>query len=235
MSKGEFDAKGTHANTRPRDASTLILIDRAGPEPKVLFGRRHDGHVFMPGRLVFPGGRVDPDDHRIKLAAPLAPYIEARLEACAGTSGRARALAVAAIRELYEETGLCIGEFTGEPPVVVDPTVPFRQLGLKPDLSSLSLVARALTPPGRVRRYDTYFFAADASAITHRIDGVVGADTELVELVWMTLEAARQADLPHITGIVLADIEALLAGGSGSGAQAPFYRFARGIRRRDLF
>jgi 8-oxo-dGTP pyrophosphatase MutT (NUDIX family) len=231
----EFEAPGTHANVRARDASTLILLDRTGSEPKILLGRRHAKHVFMPDRLVFPGGRVDPDDHRIKLAAPLPHSIEQRLVACAGTAGRARALAVAAVRELYEETGLCLGAFDGAPPAQYDAAVPFAKLGLKPDLSKLSLVARALTPPGRVRRYDTYFFAADASLIAHRIQGAVGADTELVELVWLTLAAAREQDLPTITRMVLADMEGQMATGASPDAPAPFYRFSRGIRRRDLF
>ncbi len=128
----EFEAPGTHANIRARDASTLILLDRSGPQPKILLGRRHAGHVFMPDRLVFPGGRVDPDDHRIKLAAPLPHSIEQRLVACAGTVGRARALAVAAIRELYEETGLCIGAFDTAPPAHYDPTIPSQNSGCGP-------------------------------------------------------------------------------------------------------
>jgi 8-oxo-dGTP pyrophosphatase MutT (NUDIX family) len=230
----EFDAPGTHANVRARDASTLILLDHSASEPKVLLGRRHAGHVFMPDRLVFPGGRVDPGDHRIKLAAPLPPSIEQRLVACAGTVARARALAVAAVRELYEETGLCIGAFDSAPPAHYDPAIPFPQLGLRPDLSKLRIVARALTPPGRVRRYDTYFFAADASLVAHKIEGAVGADTELVELVWLTLEAAREQDLPTITRMVLADLESQMAAGAGPDAPAPFYRFSRGTRRRDL-
>ena len=41
---------------RPRNAATLIIIDRKGKEPKVLMGRRHSGHKFMPGKFVFPGG-----------------------------------------------------------------------------------------------------------------------------------------------------------------------------------
>jgi 8-oxo-dGTP pyrophosphatase MutT (NUDIX family) len=231
----EFDAPGTHANIRARDASTLILLDRSGTEPKILFGRRHAGHVFMPDQLVFPGGRVDPDDHRIKLAAHLPPSVEQRLVACAGTVGRARALAVAAIRELYEETGLCIGSFDGAPPSNWDPAVPFSKLGLRPNLSELHLVARALTPPGRVRRYDTYFFAVDASLITHRIEGAVGAETELVELVWLTLDEAKAQALPSITRMVLDDMESQIATGANPAALAPFYRFSHGIRRRDLF
>ena len=47
---------------KPRDAATLIIVDSSSGEPKVLLGRRRMDMVFMPGRYVFPGGRVDPAD-----------------------------------------------------------------------------------------------------------------------------------------------------------------------------
>src|SRR5438309_8627980 len=59
-----------HPYFRPKDAATLILIDRSGDKPKVLVGKRHDKVVFMPGKYVFPGGRVDKSDNRIPVAAP---------------------------------------------------------------------------------------------------------------------------------------------------------------------
>ena len=46
-------------DSEPRDAATIMLIDRAGVTPKVLLGRRHAGHKFMPGKFVFPGGRIE--------------------------------------------------------------------------------------------------------------------------------------------------------------------------------
>ena len=49
-------------NVKPRDSATLILIDRAEPVPKVLLGRRHERHRFLPGKFVFPGGRIEPSD-----------------------------------------------------------------------------------------------------------------------------------------------------------------------------
>mgnify|MGYP000866471307 CR=1 FL=1 len=49
----------TYAYLRPKDAATLILIDRSAETPKVLVGKRHDKVVFQPGKFVFPGGRVD--------------------------------------------------------------------------------------------------------------------------------------------------------------------------------
>src|ERR1700709_2784647 len=100
-----------HPYRRPVDAATLILIDRTGTIPKVLVGKRHDKVVFMPGKFVFPGGRVDKTDNRVPVAAPIPKALEANL-----LKGRpkimptrARALAIAAIREACEETGLCLG------------------------------------------------------------------------------------------------------------------------------
>src|SRR5215470_17041462 len=100
-----------HPYYRPKDAATLILVDRSGAIPKVLVGRRHDKVVFMPGKFVFPGGRVDSSDHRVPVAAPIPGELEANLlkDSPKITSSRAKSLAVAAIREACEETGLCLG------------------------------------------------------------------------------------------------------------------------------
>lgn len=223
---------GQHPNVRPRDAATVILLDRSGPLPRVLLGRRHSGHVFMPGQLVFPGGRVDPTDHRVTIGTPLGEATERRLIANTRSTARARALAVAAVRELYEETGLCLGSFAATPP---DRHLEFSQIGLKPDLGALRLIARAVTPPRRVRRYDTWFFAAEASAVRHTLRDVVGTDTELVELVWLPLAEARAAEVPSITRIVLADLEDQLGRGFGDEIPIPHYYFSRQKRQRDLF
>src|SRR3954447_18322993 len=100
-----------HPYFRPKDAATLILVDRSGTTPKVLVGKRHDKVVFMPGKFVFPGGRVDKTDNKIPVAAPISKEIEANLMKGSPKTplSRARALAVAAIREACEETGLCLG------------------------------------------------------------------------------------------------------------------------------
>src|SRR5947209_7186169 len=100
-----------HPYRRPVDAATLILIDRSGPIPKVLVGKRHDKVVFMPGKFVFPGGRVDKSDNRVPVAAPISRELEANLMKGSPKTplSRARALAIAAIREACEETGLCLG------------------------------------------------------------------------------------------------------------------------------
>src|ERR1700748_2049555 len=100
-----------HPYYRPKNAATLILVDRSSAVPKVLVGKRHDKVVFMPGKFVFPGGRVDKADNRVAVAAPMTKELEQNLLKGSPkiSAGRARALANAAIREACEETGLCLG------------------------------------------------------------------------------------------------------------------------------
>ncbi len=222
---------------KPKDAATLILIDRSGAFPKVLVGRRHDKLVFMPGKFVFPGGRVDPTDHRIPVAHPLPDELTAKLTGGAPKTApaRARALAVAAIREVCEETGLCVGTHcTPHAAALTGEWRPFAEAGLLPDPSQLFLIARAITPPGRVRRYDTRFFTADVSTITHKVEGIVHPDAELVELVWIELGSSPLAEMHHITRAVLGELEARLAAGPLSHvAEVPFFYYRNGVMRRD--
>lgn len=224
------------ANQRPKDAATLVLIDRSTPEPKVLLGRRHHGHKFMAGKYVFPGGRVEATDRDMQPATALDPRVEARLmtRIQRPSPAKARAFAMAAIRETAEETGLMLGRRSGAP--VTTPGgewTPFAEHGIAPDLAALHFVARAITPPRRPKRFDTRFFAVDAEAIAHRIDGVVTADTELVELVWMPIKEAETLDLPPITKAVLSEIEARAAAGFGHDLPVPFYRVVRKVFIRE--
>ena len=64
-------------NQKPKDAATLIVIDRRGSAPKVLMGKRHHGHKFMPGKFVFPGGRIEPHDRKMPALGALEPPVEA--------------------------------------------------------------------------------------------------------------------------------------------------------------
>jgi 8-oxo-dGTP pyrophosphatase MutT (NUDIX family) len=227
-----------HPYFRPKDAATLILVDRSAAIPKVLVGKRHDKVVFMPGKFVFPGGRVDKSDNRVPVAAPIPDALEANLLKGSPkiTASRARSLAVAAIREACEETGLCLGRKTeGAVPKLEGPWKAFTEAGLLPDPSGLFLIARAITPPGRVRRFDTRFFTADASAIAHRVEGVIHPDAELVELVWVELGSQPLADLHPMTKNVLNELHKRLAIGPLShDAQVPFFHFYGGKMQKDV-
>ena len=215
-------------NVRPRDAATLILLDRSGATTLVLLGRRHAGHKFMPGKYVFPGGRIEPSDRRMSIAGPLDAIVEEKLNAQTKrpSPGFARALALAAIRETFEETGLAIGVTDhGAPPEA--PTgawTRFAATGVFPALDGLDFVARAITPPRRPKRFDTRFFVADAALIAHRTPDVINPDAELVELVWTPIDEATKLDLPLITHVVLAELAAATKAGMDRFRGRPFYR-----------
>jgi 8-oxo-dGTP pyrophosphatase MutT (NUDIX family) len=227
----------SHPNIRPKDAATLIIIDRSGATPKVLLGKRHHAHKFMPGKFVFPGGRLEPSDRLMPIAAPLNRFTEKYLmqNLRRPSAARARGLALAAIRETFEETGLILGApLSGAASAPEGPWADFAKAGFHPDLSSLHFIARAVTPSRRPRRFDTRFFAVDASAIAHRVENAVHPDAELVELVWLPISEARSLDLPTITGVVLHELEARVAAGFGHELPVPFYRMPRKLFFREL-
>lgn len=221
---------------KPRDAATLILIDREGPAPKVLMGRRHMKHAFMPGKFVFPGGRTDPDDARLTGHVPLEAAVENKLLAATGsrtTAARARAIALSAVRETYEEAGLLIGEKA--PFAAAGPWAGFAVHGVRPSLAQLRLIARATTPPGRVRRFDTRFFAAFSESVAVALpDG--GPTHELEALVWLTFSEALSIDIPAITRTVLEELESRLSGDPDldPAAPVPYYRMLHGRFRREM-
>ncbi len=260
----EFLAIGDGTTNLPgvkiRDAATMLVIDRTGPSPKVLLGRRHHGHAFMPGKYVFPGGGVERTDRRVAAATALDRRVEARLmlQVRRPSADKARGFALAAIREVFEETGLALGTRADGPlpalPATHDgsPTAPggrdpepkkdaagrewarFAGTGVVPDLAAVHFIARAITPPGRPRRFDTRFFAVDASAIAARIDGVVGPEAELVDLVWLPIDESLTLDMAGITLAVLEELKIRAAGGFGHDLPVPFYRVQRGRRLRTL-
>ena len=231
------EAPSGHPNVTPRDAATLILLDRSGPQPKVLMGKRHHGHVFLPGRFVFPGGAVDPCDRQMPVGAELDPRAEAKLmkQVKRPSAAKARALALTAIRETFEETGLLIGRKSDEAPKVPPgPWSAFAEHHVVPVLAGIHFIARAITPPGRSRRYDTRFFTADASAIAHRIEGVTGPDAELVELVWVPLDETKRLELMAITEMVLETLHEQIKAGFSHDLPVPFYRMLHKKRQREF-
>ena len=225
-------------NLRPRDAATLILLDRSGDATKVLLGRRHAGHKFMPGKFVFPGGRVEASDRRMSVAMPLTPIVEEKLNARARrpSSRLGRALALAAIRETFEETGLALGlgrAAAGSRAAPAGAWSKFAATDVAPALDGLDFLARAITPPGRPRRFDTRFLVADAALIAHREEGIVGPESELVELVWMPLAEASALDLPSITRIVLDELATAMTADMNPARPRPFFYTKHGVWRRD--
>lgn len=232
----ELDLDLSSKTVRPKDAATLILIDRSSREPKVLLGKRHERHTFMPGKFVFPGGGVDPSDKRMPVARPLDRHAEVRLmqRFHKASPARARALALAAIRETCEETGLLLGTRAQAAKIPDGAWSVFARNNILPDLGAIHFVGRAITPPGRPRRFDARFFTMDASAIAHRIEGVTGPDAELIELVWIPLKDAKQIDMSVVTSVMLEELDTRIADGLSHDLPVPFYRMVRRNIIREL-
>lgn len=224
-------------DSEPRDAATIMLIDRGGPQARVLLGRRHHGHKFMPGKFVFPGGRIEAHDSAMTAISELHPGTQAKLleRVAAPAPAFARGMALAAVREMAEETGILLG-VTGDdaPQTPGEIWTEFAKAKVFPDLGQLHFIARAITPPKRPKRFDTRFFTADATTIAHRIEGVVGPDSELVELVWAPIEEAARFDMPTITSVVLEELAARVAAGMAHDLPVPFYYMENQKFNREL-
>lgn len=190
-----------------RDAATIILVRDAESTPSVLVGQRGTMAAFMPDKYVFPGGAVDEADALVSFPEPLGEPCRSRLLNRSLVSSP-EALAAAAIRELWEETGLRLGREAHW--TASDGWSDFAAGNVAPDASSLRFFFRALTPPGRPRRFDARFFIADAAALIGDPDDFSAAEDELKHLHWVRLSEVRTLNLPFITRLVLGELEAHL-------------------------
>ena len=213
---------------RPKDAATLIIVRRDSTHPQILMGKRSAEHKFMPNKFVFPGGKIDAGDSRIRPANDLHPSVLQRLmKGCSAT--RARALALAAIRETFEETGLLLGDTESLPIRTRSPQwQAFLQHGINPRLDTLSFIARAITPPYRNRRFDTRFFMVDADIIQGDVHEAPQGSGELLAMHWVSLIDAEKLDLPIITRMILKEVQQRLTSGQTPEAEGPFIYFRNG-------
>ncbi len=188
----------------PKLSASLLIVDRSDNEPRFLFGRRHANHVFMPNRYVFPGGRVDRSDANGQLPGAVhggdRAIIEKHLNAINRRFGPG-ALALCAVREAWEETGNMIGEPIYDASVATHLPA-FAEAGFSPKLSSLRLLARAITPTTLARRYDAWFFIVSRDQISRSVN-VSGPDSELDHQLWASEAQTRTFDLPGITRVIL--------------------------------
>ena len=202
--------------TALRPAATVVLWRKAAAgTPEVLMGQRGASAAFMPSKYVFPGGAVDPADAAVRLARGLPPTCAARL--AFESTIAPETLAAAAIRELWEETGLALG-LPGSwpnPPADKDHDwAGFAARGLVPSAAGMDFVFRAITPPGRPRRFDARFFLVSADHIAGDPGDFSAASDELSHLHWIAISQTRDLDLPFITEVVMAEVTAILQAGA---------------------
>jgi 8-oxo-dGTP pyrophosphatase MutT (NUDIX family) len=211
----------TSDKTKIRNAATVIVIRNKFENPSVLMGQRGVNAAFMPSKFVFPGGAVDDQDLSIDIKKSINEVCKNRLLK-ENENGSWSGLVAAAIRELFEETGQIIGveEEWSEVPSNWEE---FAKTGYVPDASNMSFVFRAITPPGRPRRFDARFFLIQAEELRTNLDDFSMASDELSHLQWIPLKDTKNFDLPFITQVVLAEITGNLPK-SGPPARVPFFQ-----------
>jgi 8-oxo-dGTP pyrophosphatase MutT (NUDIX family) len=208
---------------RIRDAASVVVLRRDGGGARVLMGQRGKAAAFMPSKFVFPGGAVDADDHAVAALCPPPSRLVARLGHGAA-EGLGAALAIAAVRELWEETGLALARPARDAAALPVSWARFAAGGRIPAAEGFEMIFRAITPPGRPRRFDARFVMVEAEALAGDLDDFSAADEELAHLHWISPAEARALDLPFVTELVLAEIEARLALGPDARTRpAPFF------------
>ena len=208
--------------TQPiRPAATVILVRGAKAGFEVFMLKRTGRASFAGGMFVFPGGRVDGDDHLHRYDAVRSGPSEAQAAQVAALGAEWRGYWVAGIRESFEEAGLLLAYRNGRLLSFADDGERQRFMGYRRPLhageltlfdlcrrENLTLAVdrihyhnRFVTPLGRPRRFDTRFFIAEAPAEqTGRHD-----DRETVDSVWISPQdalarnAAGEFDLMGVT------------------------------------
>lgn len=235
-----------------RPAASLALL-REGPDGRIetLMGQRGGGARFMPSKVVFPGGRLDPADLDLAEALSLDledPRLDRALEADRETGADlappldagpppprlGAALALAAIRETFEETGLRLAHEDAAPAALAEAGESWPAFGARPTLETLGFFYRAITPPSQPIRFDARLFVASATDLIDDPDDLSRASGELSRLAWTPLEAAAELDLPFVTHLAVAELQAIAAGARGwrgaartaEARPAPFFRHA---------
>jgi 8-oxo-dGTP pyrophosphatase MutT (NUDIX family) len=183
---------GDAPEVAPVPAASVILLRDSPLE--VLMMRRHAKASFVPDAWVFPGGIVEASDRELADGTEI------------GT------MRVAAIRELFEESGIWLGaplgDIDGKRRALLNGETTFTSLAREArlGLDALVLTSRWVTPIGVPKRFDTCFFLAIAGAdAVPSVDN--GEDGEAVEVRWITPSAAIET-LP-IVFPTLKNLEAL--------------------------
>jgi 8-oxo-dGTP pyrophosphatase MutT (NUDIX family) len=210
-------ASPTRKPMPPRRAASLLIIDHTPDQTRVLMGKRNATHDFMPNVFVFPGGRIEPADRRMNIAGPLPEIVEQKIISALpqGSAGIARALALASIRETFEETGFIIGDAECGTPEAPPEGAWSRYAahGVYPNLEGFHFIARAVTPAGMPKRFDTIFFAVGAHEIIDQSEGAIGPTSEFTALEWVNLDDFGDLPMSGITRLILAEMKKRLDNG----------------------
>lgn len=207
------------AMVTPRDAATVMLV-RDAPDLHVFMLRRNLRSDFIGGAYVFPGGAVDPDDRLAEVEARAPGRDDASASRLLGRAAGGLGFWVAAIRESFEEAGVLLARRRADPKPLdlsnVEDAARFERArdalnrhdlrfvdlladeDLVLDVTALHVFSHWITPVGMPRRYDTWFFVAEAP------DGhaYLHDDLEAIASTWIrpadAIERSRRGELELI-------------------------------------
>ncbi len=200
-------SKPSTTPVRPRDAASLVLYKKQAGQIRILMGKRAKAHRFLPNVFVFPGGRVDTTDHSMPALNSLNATTKSQLSY---PGNCAHGIACAAVRETYEETGLTIGLVKND--------------RIKPDLSGLQYLARAITPAHNPIRFNTRFLMIDAD----HSSGDLAGSGELLHLNWFDIDEALAMPLVDVTEFVLIELRQRLETPNNLSSAPPLFTYRKG-------
>lgn len=170
-------------------------------------GRRGGKARFKPGVYVFPGGVLERSDYRARPLRPLGPELPP-LMAVGQSATKANALAMAAVREAFEEAGLLYGGPGDVGNVRHASWNEFKRRAVAPDLAALDFLGRAITPTVQPLRFHARFFAIDYA----RLEGELKGDGELEDLRWIRVDDTGGVEMMLVQEMILNTLGKRLAG-----------------------
>lgn len=204
----------------PKDAASLLLLRRGERGLSVLMGQRRPDASFAPSAYVFPGGTLEPGDGQVDCVSDLRSGLK-DLMAASCDSDFASTLAVTAVRETFEETGLLLGG-AGDVGAVAGRTwARLRTEGMAPALDRLDYLGRALTPAWSPIRFHARFFVALADQAT----GSLGGDGELSDLRWVSLDDAERLPMVDVTAFMMGEARRLFDSGGSRSRRRRFFTY----------
>ncbi len=206
---------------RPRDAASLVIHRQRRGAHEVLMGRRGRKARFKPGVYVFPGGVLERSDYHARPLRALDETLPPRM-AVGGRASKANALAMAAVREAYEEAGLLFGAPGHVGGVRHATWQEFRRRRVTPDLRALDFLGRAITPSFQPMRFHARFFALPYE----RLEGELGGDGELEDLRWIRLDRHPGVEMMIVQEMILHTLHERLRGRHAP-PQRLFFRWGR--------
>ena len=207
----------TKSPVHPRNAASLVIYRRNGPQIEILMGKRPSKASFIPDAFVFPGGRMDATDKFIPIDRPLPQITRTQMQSHgAANREKATTLATTALRETFEETGLMIG-----------PAGTAAELPFVPDHGGLHFLGRAITPPESPIRFHARFFITNG-ADAH---GALRSNGELNELDWYPIDQALKLPIIDVTEFMLGETKRRLEADNETSTPTPFFGYFGGRPR----